>query len=52
MVEHDMDVVFGLAERISVMVYGRIIASGSPEQIHADPQVREAYLGTVAAELS
>lgn len=52
MVEHDMDVVFGLAERISVMVYGRIIASGSPEQIHANAQVREAYLGTTAAELS
>ena len=50
MVEHDMDVVFGLAERISVMVYGRIIASGTPEQIHADPQVQEAYLGTAMAE--
>ncbi|SPE26236.1 putative ABC-type branched-chain amino acid transporter, atp_binding component [Burkholderiales bacterium] len=50
MVEHDMDVVFGLAERISVMVYGRIIASGTPEQIHADARVREAYLGTAEAE--
>jgi len=50
MVEHDMDVVFGLAERISVMVYGRVIASGTPEQIHADARVREAYLGTAEAE--
>jgi len=50
MVEHDMDVVFGLAERISVMVYGKIIASGTPEQIHADTRVREAYLGAALAE--
>jgi branched-chain amino acid transport system ATP-binding protein len=46
MVEHDMDVVFGLADRISVLVYGRILATGSPEEIRNNPAVQEAYLGT------
>jgi branched-chain amino acid transport system ATP-binding protein len=45
MVEHDMSVVFGLADRISVVVYGEIIASDRPEAIRADPRVKEAYLG-------
>jgi len=45
LVEHDMDAVFSLADRISVMVYGKIIATGSVEQIRQNPQVREAYLG-------
>lgn len=45
LVEHDMDVVFSLADRISVLVYGRIVASGTPDQISGNPQVREAYLG-------
>jgi branched-chain amino acid transport system ATP-binding protein len=49
MVEHDMEVVFGLADRISVMVYGQVIATGTPEQIRADARVREAYLGTAEA---
>jgi branched-chain amino acid transport system ATP-binding protein len=48
-VEHDMSVVFGLADRISVLVYGQIIASGSPEEIRGNPKVKEAYLGTEAA---
>lgn len=45
MVEHDMSVVFGLANRISVLVYGQILASGPPESIRANPEVQEAYLG-------
>ncbi len=44
-VEHDMSVVFGLADRISVLVYGRIIATGTPAEIRANDKVREAYLG-------
>ena len=45
MVEHDMGVVFGLADRISVLVYGEIIASGTPEEVRGNPRVQEAYLG-------
>jgi branched-chain amino acid transport system ATP-binding protein len=45
LVEHDMDVVFSLADQISVIVYGHCIASGSPEQIRRDPEVQHAYLG-------
>ncbi len=45
MVEHDMSVVFDLADRISVLVYGQVIASGTPAEIRSNDAVREAYLG-------
>jgi branched-chain amino acid transport system ATP-binding protein len=44
-VEHDMSVVFGLADRISVLVYGEIVASGTPAEIRDNPKVQKAYLG-------
>jgi len=49
MVEHDMGVVFDLADRVSVLVYGELIASGAPAAIRANPKVQEAYLGVAHA---
>ena len=49
-VEHDMSVVFDLADRISVLVYGEIIATDTPERIRANAAVQEAYLGSAVAE--
>jgi branched-chain amino acid transport system ATP-binding protein len=45
LVEHDMAAVFRLADRISTIVYGRVVASGAPDEIRRHPEVRRAYLG-------
>ncbi|MEM7058560.1 MAG: ABC transporter ATP-binding protein [Pseudomonadota bacterium] len=50
LVEHDMDAVFALADRVSVLVYGRIIATGSVDEIRANPDVQTAYLGEEESE--
>ncbi len=44
-VEHDMDVIFSLADRLTVLHYGQVISQGSPEEVRADPTVQEIYLG-------
>jgi branched-chain amino acid transport system ATP-binding protein len=50
MVEHDMNVVFGLADKIAVLVYGEVVACDTPANIRSNAQVQEAYLGTAVAE--
>jgi branched-chain amino acid transport system ATP-binding protein len=49
-VEHDMGVVFGLADRIAVLVYGEVIAFDTPENVRSNDRVKEAYLGSVLAQ--
>ena len=45
LIEHDMEAVFALADRITVLVYGRVIATGAPEAVRTNPEVIQAYLG-------
>ena len=51
-VEHDMGVVFGLADKIAVLVYGEVIAYDVPDKVRADAKVKEAYLGTLADDVA
>jgi branched-chain amino acid transport system ATP-binding protein len=50
LVEHDMQIVLGISDEITVMTQGRVIASGSPDAVCRDPLVQDAYLGAIEAE--
>jgi len=50
LVEHDMDIVFSLADRITVLVYGQPVCTGTPDEVRAHPAVRQAYLGEEEGE--
>jgi branched-chain amino acid transport system ATP-binding protein len=50
-VEHDMEVIFTLADRVTVLHYGEVIATGQPQEIRENQKVQEIYLGTVASNL-
>ena len=50
LIEHDMEAVFRLADRVSVLVAGAIVATGTPDEVRADPKARAAYLGEDHAE--
>jgi branched-chain amino acid transport system ATP-binding protein len=52
LIEHDMEAVFALADRITVLVYGRVIASDMPEKIRTNAEVKRAYLGEHQSEYS
>jgi branched-chain amino acid transport system ATP-binding protein len=52
LIEHDMDAVFALADRVSVLVYGQVVATGSPLEIRSNPTVQRAYLGEDDADAS
>ena len=50
LIEHDMEAVFRLADRISVLVYGRVLTAGTPDEIRNHPEVQAVYLGTETLE--
>ncbi len=51
-IEHDMDIVFRIAQNVNVLCYGKLLAHGSPDQIRNNPAVIEAYLGVAHGEIA